>query len=375
MKDGTGALEGTAEGEASSGDMSRDAVLEGMKDFVLESSDEAKETEEVAEESEGESEESDEGEESEEDEGEEGSEDEESEDEDEEDEEPEGEAEEESEEESDDDLIDSKKLKALHAKEKRIKEAQDKRDKELRERERTIEETYRQYDAKIKSFESAQQNAKLDPVGFLEELGVFEDPEEYEAFAREAFDKSPKGKELGGKNRFQNRSEQKRRQQQSALEKANAKIEEMERKFEAERNKREQEALASQYLSKVEESFTDETPLFKSFFKEDRVEAEVRIFETASKIAKMTGEIPDASDVLLALEKQQVAMLKKLGIDPSTAVKKKKAKKKKTPDADEKRTAKKKTLTNVGTPTRPKGQALEGDELKQHVLANMPFGP
>ena len=345
--------------EASAGGMSRDAILAGMKDIEEQAAkEEAEETprEETPEESDT-SPSSDDGDE------------EADSDEDDEDSSKDGDDESEPADDEDESPIDSKKLEALHAKEKKIKEAQDKREFELETKERAVLAKQQELESQLKNYEAAKSRALIDPVAFLEELGVFEDPEDYEHFARESFSKSPKGQKSAPGTRMQARNEHKRREAASKLERAEARLQELEQKIVQKENQAEQE----KFVTNVSDQISEETPLSLNYLKQDPDEAREKIFSIGVNLFRETGEPPDAVDVIKVLEKQQMSLLKKLGIDPDV-VRKKSGTKKQNPEAEEKESVKTKTLSNLSNPTSPKGAPLRGNELRSHVLSNMPFG-
>lgn len=263
--------------------------------------------------------------------------------------------------------IDEKRLAAIHAQEKRVKDMADRRESELAQREQQITAKAQQIEDRIARFEKAQETAKYDPVALLEELGVFNGDDDYEAIARSIYHRGPKGKDQPG-SAAQAREMMHRRRQQTELEKTQLEL----RQIKEQMQHQSEQKMVDDYLDGVTRAVSDDHPFSKSLLASDKAEARAELLSLTKQMHDMTGEVPDASDVVAEFEKRQVQAIKKRGIDPAMLAR---STKNENPNAGEKKSAKRKTLSNeLGKSTKPAKEITDPSELRDDIIRSLEKG-
>lgn len=251
----------------------------------------------------------------------------------------------------------SKALEATHRAERRHKEA-------MAAREREFESRWRPTIEKAERFEKQIEPALTrDPIGALLQAGYLRnDPAVLDRAARRLYAMA-KGS-TDPKYAASAEAEQTRLEYESRL---NAQDQEL-AAIRAERAAEKTEQTIRQYIGGVARLANDDTPALSRLLKIDEDEAHDMIRRATEQLVNETGERPDEPDVLKRVEAQQIAKLKRYGVDPDVVFKKQP--KTPTPTADEKRPAK--TLSNrLGTPTTPKPERLSDEELREKTLREL----
>lgn len=271
---------------------------------------------------------------------------------------------------ADDDPELSKRLEAIQRAEKRGKEAVAKERQAFEaERAQFLEEWQPKIQA-AQQFEQLKARARYDAAAVLEALGYGDD--DFEPAARQLYVRS-QGAKADPKHREAAARMMREREQQDALSQMRQEMEKLRSEIQQRDLREQQQQQVETYLTSVTNAVTDDTPLVRTWLDKSPQKVRRQIVAVSERLIAETGEVPDAADVLQALEQERRSELEELGID-FTQVAKKKATtpKKKTPAAGEKRTANK-TLTNdLGNPTKPRGQPVTREELEADVIANMP---
>jgi len=207
--------------------------------------------------------------------------------------------------------------------------------------------------AELAEFNRLRARAKVDPVAALEALGV----DDLEHAAKSAYAKH-KGDPANKAEVARTMREKEAAEKLAAIEKR------LEARDAADRERAEAEQAtraAAEYMTGVAKAAAagEVSPLAKHFLATHPEKTDRRLRQIAVELLTETGDTPDAADVLARYEKTRREELEELGIDPTTILTAKTAKK---PDqlADKKPPAK--TLNNdLSTQRVPKSKSSDRD--------------
>lgn len=167
----------------------------------------------------------------------------------------------------------------------------------------------------LRAFRQLKARAKYEPEAVLEHLGLGED--DWEPAAERIFTRSPKGRtDPRYRERVQRDSQV--RQDRDQLSAATRRIEELENRIAS----GETETMVAEYLSTVVDAADDESPLVGRLITSDKKHAMKLLRAKARELTVAgDGEVPDAADVIAALEQDRRSELERLGIDVDVALK------------------------------------------------------
>lgn len=233
--------------------------------------------------------------------------------------EPEVEAKEEVEEEPQIDPRTAKALEVRQKEEKRRKQEHALRISELRELEGEVRRGKAELLSEKQNLEARMASALEDPVGFLKELGASE--EMFEEIARQFYFASPKAK---ADPKLRNVADAQRRRMavETRLSAAMRKIEEMERRESERIQAAEREQLVSDYVGGVIKAVDEaRSPLISQWLKKAPAKVQQKMREKAQDLAANLGYVPEADEVIEALEHDRRSELEELGISVDTVIK------------------------------------------------------
>ncbi len=255
----------------------------------------------------------------------------------------------------------AKRLDTIQKQERRAKESLAKERAEL-------EAKFKPEDlAELAELRELRRRAKLgDPHAILKLTESTED--DAEAIARNVYKLSKKAAENPA-----NREEVARTVREREL---SARLEATEQRFAAlEKQLADRDAAVvreqenSTYLEAAAKNIDDSTPIVRAMFSKNPQLARQRVAFARDYLAQQTGEIPDAADVLKALEAVERDELTARGIDPDLV----RAKPSTPVAAGEKRTAK--TLnSDLSSPTTPRTAPASPKEEREHLLKALESG-
>lgn len=175
--------------------------------------------------------------------------------------------------------------------------------------------------AKAAELEARIANARQDPLAAMAALGFGET--DYEAVGRLLYAHSPEGQK-DPRHKAAAAQTLAQREQQTVMEKLQAKLDALEQKTTAREQAMEQQARAERYVSSVAKAAGDETPLAKSALARNPDKTKAALYEIALRLYAESGptdelrDDPTPAEVLRAYEAQRTAELEELGIDPKS---------------------------------------------------------
>lgn len=237
----------------------------------------------------------------------------------------------------------NKRLEAVQRAERRAKEAVAREREVLTADRQEMERKFAPLAAQVERFEQLAKRAKFDPVSVLLHLGLSED--DFEPIARSIYDHSKAAASDPKRKEYSQRA-MREREAADQLSQVQKEFSEFKQQMET----REREATSQQqvatYLDAVAKAASDETPIVRSMIEKNPSRARERLTSAAQYLLDETGEVPDAGDVLRALEKAEREELESRGIDPDMVSRKPVAATEKKPS---------KTLSaDLSSPTKPK---------------------
>lgn len=163
--------------------------------------------------------------------------------------------------------------------------------------------------------------ARQDPLAAMAALGFAET--DYEAVGRLLYAHSPEGQK-DPRHKAAAAQTLAQREQQTAMEKLQAKLDALEANVSARDQKAEQQARADRYINSVTKAAGDETPLAKSALAKNPDKTKAALYQIALRLFAESGpsddlrDDPTPAEVLRAYEEQRTAELEELGFDPKT---------------------------------------------------------
>lgn len=209
-----------------------------------------------------------------------------------------------------DDPDTSRRLDKVNAAEKRMRAKFAREREEMRaERDRERAELKPRLD-RLDAFEKLTERAKYDIVPVLKALGISEDdlaPLSREIYAHSSEGaKDPKYKDAATRSA-------KERADQDRVAKLERELEELRTERKTEREQAETERTLTTYIDGVTKAVTEDTPLVKQWLDKAPKKARAALLDIANELAA-EGEVPEAADVVAALEKRRRADLEELGV-------------------------------------------------------------
>ena len=169
-----------------------------------------------------------------------------------------------------------------------------------------------------KAYAAAKEQARTNPVALLRSLGVSDEDMDY--VARQVY-ASSSAAAADPKNSAAAAQARRERESDSELARLRKTVEDMQ----TGQTQREQQAQASaaaqNYIASVAKAVSDETPLVAKLLEKSPQKAHERIATMTNMMLERDREVPDAADVLAAVEAERRAELEELGIDPTTITK------------------------------------------------------
>ncbi len=270
---------------------------------------------------------------------------------------------------------------------------QEKRAKErIRELDRTTREEFerhrvaflREWEPKVKvaqEHEALTQRAKSNPVGTALEFarttcGITGD--DWEILGKTFFLQSPRAQQDPAK-REQALRQLAQVESKSELQQVKEQHAALLRKLDERDQQEQNERMASRYLRQATQAITPErTPLTRRLFKSDPEELRARLHELSIQLAERSddGMAPSPARLVRVFEKRQRRELERLGVDPDSVTKQRRAAPASDEDDDPPR---KKTGTQPPAGKKKQqgqvnGKPQTGRDLKAAVLAEMEAG-
>lgn len=223
----------------------------------------------------------------------------------------------------------AQRLEAIHRADKRAREQHQARLAELRAKEQEIAERARALD----EFEALRGRARVDPVAAMRALGLTEDDFEHASrqlyYSSKAAASKPELREIAQRS-------QREREIEARYEEQSKRLAALEERLTRERQEVEAERHRGEYLGRVTGAIGEGAPLLKAWHAKAPEKVREGLWRAAEALARETGQIPDAADVVAALEQQRQQDLEELGLDLGAITK---ASKSKTPVAGERKAA------------------------------------
>lgn len=261
-----------------------------------------------------------------------------------------------------------KRLDQIQKREKQAKAAIARERAELKREQEAFVAEWKPLIQEAQQFKQYAAKVRTNPAAVLMALGLKEEDLDYAA--RQVHGRSKKAAENPKNREYTDRLERERELEERAINAERLAQQALERLNQTEQQKTEQENL-DRYLKGVVQSVqAEEHPLVAKLLKKTPEKARRMLHQTAERLWNETGEVPDHSDVVAALEQERREELEELDVDLSHLVT---TSKKKTPEAREKK--RQKTLSPThGNPKKPRPAPLSRKELEKQTLRELEEG-
>jgi hypothetical protein len=212
----------------------------------------------------------------------------------------------------------------------------------------------------LESYKAAVSRAKSDPAGALRALGLGDGDMEHAA--RQLYYNSPEGQK-DPKHKAAAAEQMRNRGTMTEVESLRAEMRSLREEMAADKAKATEAAQLDAYMTKATKAVGDDAPIVRAMLTKNPDDTRAKLHATADRLYAETGEIPEPTETVAALEAERRQHLEDLGIDPALVGKTSETKPK-TPVAEEKRPASKTLASNLPSPkTVPDAKRTREEEF------------